>query len=58
MRDFAAQRNSNTIDYNHVELMILKKGYSNQQLRACIDEYESLGVLTCDENSTKITFDQ
>eukprot|EP00606_Chrysophyceae_sp_TOSAG23-5_P000291 GSChrysophyteH2.ASY1.ANO1.1034.1 assembled CDS len=58
MRDFAAQRNSNTIDYNHVELMILKKGYTNQQLRACIDEYESLGVLTCDENSTKITFDQ
>eukprot|EP00605_Chrysophyceae_sp_TOSAG23-4_P001942 GSChrysophyteH1.ASY1.ANO1.2152.1 assembled CDS len=57
MRDFAAQRNTNCIEYNHLELMILKKGFSNQQLRTCIEEYASLGVLTCDENFSKITFD-
>ena len=34
--------------------MILKKGYSSEQLRTCIAEYESLGVLQSDELAGKI----
>ena len=58
MRDFAAQRGTNIVEFNHIELMILKKGFSNQQLRNCLEEYESLGVLSFDEQASKITFDQ
>jgi len=57
MRDFAAQRGVTTVDFNHIELMILKKGYSSQQLRNCIEEYQTLGVLSCDDNGSVITFD-
>ena len=56
-RDFAAQRGVVTVDFNHIELMILKKGYSSQQLRNCLEEYETLGVLSSDDNGSTITFD-
>ena len=58
MRDFAAQRGVSSVDFNHVELMVLKKGYSSQQLRNCIEEYQTLGVLSTNENGSTITFDE
>jgi DNA replication licensing factor MCM7 len=58
MRDFAAQRGASSVEYNHIEMMVVKKGFSSQQLRNCINEYQSLGVLSTDENGNTITFDQ
>jgi hypothetical protein len=57
MRDFAQQRGLVTIEYSQVELMVLKKGFTAQQLQACLSEYESLGVLSLDASQSRITFD-
>ena len=57
MRDFAHQRGLVTIEYSQVELMVLKKGFTAQQLQACLSEYESLGVLSLDASQSRITFD-
>jgi len=37
--------------------MVLKKGFTAQQLQACLSEYESLGVLSLDASQSRITFD-
>ena len=57
MRDFAHQRGVQTIDYSQVELMVLKKGFTSQQLQACLAEYQNLGVLSMDMTQSKITMD-
>jgi DNA replication licensing factor MCM7 len=57
MRDLAAQRGTSSVDFNQIEMMIVKKGYSSQQLRNCINEYESLGVLSTVDNGSTIIFD-
>ena len=33
MRDFAASRGVSTVDYNNIEMMVLKKGFSAAQLQ-------------------------
>ena len=55
MRDYAAQHNS-VVDYVQIEAMILKKGYTVQQLRSCLTEYERLHVLQVDADGSLIQF--
>ena len=57
MRDFAHQRGLHTVDYNTIELMVLKKGYTQQQLQDCLAEYGALGVLSVDSAQSRITLD-
>jgi len=57
MRDLAHARGVQTVDFNQVELMVLKKGFTTQQLRNCLSEYANLGVLYVDITETKITID-
>ena len=57
MRDYAHQRGLHTVDYNVVELMVLKKGYTQQQLQDCLAEYGGLGVLSMDAAQSRITID-
>ena len=57
MRDFAHQRGLSTVDYSTIELMVIKKGYTQQQLHDCLTEYGGLGVLSMDAAHSKITLD-
>lgn len=57
MREAAENRGVATVNYNDVEAMVVMKGFSNKQLKECILEYQSLGVLSVDESWTKVTFD-
>ena len=57
MRDFAHSRGIQTIDFSQIELMALKKGFTTQQLRACLSEYQNLGVLSMDITESKITIE-
>jgi len=53
------QSNSNSnsnpsVNYSHIEAMILKKGFTAQQLNTCIEEYVALGVLEINNDRSKI----
>ena len=51
-----SKRNSTAVDYQIIEPMVLLKGFSSKQLRSCLGEYQSLGVIHVDENWNRITF--
>ena len=55
MRDYAVGRNF-AVNFVQVEAMVLKKGFTAQQLRQCLDEYSQLGVLTVDSDGSTIHF--
>lgn len=66
IRDFAAQQQTRAgwqdggetaVSYNQIEAMIMKKGFTAQQLQSCIEEYESLGVMRVDGDRTNIYMD-
>ena len=50
LRDFSVQHKTNEVDFNVVEQMIIKKGYSTAQLRKTLSEYEMLQVVHIDDN--------
>lgn len=57
IRDYAAMRSS-SVSFAQVEAMIVKKGFSTQQLRQCLNEYQQLGVLTVDTDGSTIHFQE
>ena len=57
IRDYAARRNADTIEYAQVEDMVTRKGHTPQQLRDCLLEYQHLGVLHLDVDRRFITID-
>jgi len=57
MRDYAHQRGLQTVDYSTIELMVIKKGYTQQQLHDCLAEYGNLGVIAMDATQTHITIE-
>ena len=56
IRDYAAQRNLNSVPYDQAEAMILKKGFTTNQLATCINEYVELMIWSVDESRTQIKF--
>lgn len=55
MRDYAVTRNS-AVNFVQIEAMILKKGFTSQQLRTCMSEYQQLGVISVDSDGSMIHF--
>lgn len=55
IRDLSNQFNSETLTYITVVAAILRKGFTEQQLAECLDEYENLGVLSVDIDKTSVT---
>jgi DNA replication licensing factor MCM7 len=49
--------NAPALDYPRIETMVLHKGFSGDQLRSTLTEYESLGVITVDADRTQIVFE-
>eukprot|EP01038_Epipyxis_sp_PR26KG_P009258 gene9258-12473_t len=54
IRDFSLQRNVKVLNYANIEAMVLKKGYTSAQLKSCIDEYNSLGIISIDKETSTI----
>jgi DNA replication licensing factor MCM7 len=55
MRDYAATRNSD-VNFVQIEAMVVKKGFTSQQLRTCMNEYQQLGVISVDTDGSVIHF--
>lgn len=57
VRDAMANRSLDSINYDDVEAMVLHKGFKAEQLRTCVMEYQSLNVLSVDENWTRVSLE-
>jgi DNA replication licensing factor MCM7 len=54
IKDFSSRTNSNAIRYVDLEATILKKGFTSDQLRNCILEYQLINILELDTQSGMI----
>ncbi|CAK4624049.1 hypothetical protein LEN26_006344 [Aphanomyces euteiches] len=50
------ERNENSVKYSEIEPLVLRKGYTEVQLKQCIEQYEQLQVLQWSENKTTLHF--
>jgi len=56
VKDYKNATSSTTIEYQHVEAMVLRKGFTSEQLNACLEEYGQLNILQLNEARTRIEF--
>lgn len=56
IRDYSSSSNSKEVEIKLCEAMILRKGFTAQQLQACLEEYEALEVIQINRNRTHIYF--
>jgi DNA replication licensing factor MCM7 len=56
LRDYATTCNSESVELRLAEAMVLRKGFTNQQLQSCLEEYEALKILQVDQNRTHVHF--
>lgn len=55
IRDAMPMFQNRTMDYNIVEGMVLKRGFTGEQFKKSLSEYESLGIVVLDDLRSKIT---
>lgn len=51
-----AKSESNGVEYSTIEPIVLRKGFTEKQLRDCLDEYQQIDILHLSENGTRIHF--
>lgn len=56
LRDYASSSNSSQIELKLAEAMILRKGFTVQQLQSCLSEYEALQVIQINRTKTHLYF--
>jgi DNA replication licensing factor MCM7 len=56
IRDYATSTNSVEVDLKICEAMVLRKGYTGEQLKTCLDEYEDLSVIQVNSSRTQVHF--
>lgn len=56
IRDYSATSNKKTVGLKLAEAMVIRKGFTIQQLQSCLEEYEALEVLQVNQNRTQIHF--
>jgi len=56
LRDYATMSHSSEVDMKTCEAMIVRKGFTANQLSTCLEEYESLDVIQINESRTHIHF--
>lgn len=54
IRDYATSTNSVEVDLKICEAMVLRKGYTAEQLQNCLEEYTDLHVIQVDSDRTHI----
>jgi DNA replication licensing factor MCM7 len=56
MRDYATTSNASYVEMRLAEAMVIRKGFTAQQLQACLEEYEALEVIQVNQSRTQIHF--
>jgi len=56
IRDYSLTSHNRTIELKLAEAMVIRKGFTVQQLKSCLVEYEALEVLQVNRNYTQIHF--
>lgn len=56
LRDCATVSNSNQLELRMCEAMVLRKGFTAQQLQACLQEYEALDIVQVNSARTNVYF--
>jgi len=56
IRDYASVSNSNEVELKLAEAMVLRKGFTAQQLQSCLEEYEALEVIQVNRTRTHVYF--
>ena len=56
IRDYASASQSTEVEMKLCEAMVLRKGFTAEQLRDCLDEYEDLDIVQVNKSRTTIYF--
>ena len=56
IKDYATSSQSNSVEMRLAEAMVLRKGFTAQQLQSCLEEYGNLDIIQVDQNRTHINF--
>jgi DNA replication licensing factor MCM7 len=56
IRDYATSSGSKEVEMTLCEAMVLRKGFTSQQLQACLEEYEAIEVIAVNRNRTHVYF--
>ena len=56
IRDYSATSNTSTVELKLAEAMVIRKGFTVQQMQSCLEEYEALEVIQVNQNRTQIHF--
>ena len=54
IRDYSTSSRSTRIELKLVEAMVLRKGFTDQQLKQCLEEYQSLHIIQMNTTGTHI----
>lgn len=54
IRDFSTSSRSQRIELKLVEAMVLRKGFTEQQLKQCLEEYQNLDIIMMNSTGTHI----
>jgi DNA replication licensing factor MCM7 len=56
IRDYASVSGSKEVQLKLCEAMVLRKGFTAQQLKSCLEEYEALQVIQVNSSRTHVYF--
>ena len=56
IRDYATTSRQHRVEYSVCEAMVLRKGFTKEQLKSCLDEYQALDILSVNATATHIDF--
>jgi DNA replication licensing factor MCM7 len=56
IRDLSASTGRMDLELSTIEAVVLRKGYTSQQLQSCLEEYEALHVIQVDQSRTHLYF--
>lgn len=56
IRDYATVSDSKQVELKMCEAMVLRKGFTAQQLQSCLEEYEALEIIQVNSTRTQVIF--
>ena len=56
IRDYSSTSNATAVEMKHAEAMVIRKGFTVQQMQSCLEEYEALEIIQVNQNRTQIHF--
>ena len=56
LREYSSTSNSTSLEMKLCEAMVLRKGFTVQQLKSCLEEYEALEIIQVNQSRTQVHF--